>query len=90
MSLNEIKCIIISSFEEVGILVDVDNSDVDLRDKIADSLQFITAILQLEENLGVTLTDELIAYENLASLDAFAQSIKHLLDDLHQAQQDET
>lgn len=81
MQLDEVKKILIQSFEESGILIDEgDDFDVDLRDKIVDSLQFITSALQIEENFGITLTDDLIAYEKLASLNAFAQSIKDLMD----------
>lgn len=81
MQLDEVKAIIIKSFEESGILIDECPAlDVDLREKIVDSLQFISSALQIEENLGIVLTDDLIAYENLASLNAFAQSLKDLMD----------
>jgi acyl carrier protein len=64
---------------DYGVLCDSElqeNSDIDLRDYIVDSLQFIGLIVEIETQLNIELDDELLLYDNLASLNGFVQLIE--------------
>lgn len=47
--------------------------DVDLRNVIIDSFQFISFIMDVEEQLNIEVPDELLVYDHLASLLGFAE-----------------
>lgn len=86
MTIEEVKSLLAQSFEEVGVLIDHEGeNDVDIRDDIGDSLQFITAVLQIESNFDIVLSDDLMLYDSLASFDAFAESIYSLWEESHGA-----
>ena len=77
----DIRSRIIKSLEEIGILIQVDDSiDIDLREYIEDSLQFITAVVELEVEFGIEIPSELLIYDNFASLNSFCKIIEELLD----------
>jgi acyl carrier protein len=67
------KNIITNVLEEMGIPIEVggEDEDVDLREYILDSLQFVEFVVMIEEKLGTELTDEILVYDNLSSLNGF-------------------
>lgn len=73
---------IIDTFEANGIYFDWNNveADVDLREYITDSLQFMNFIVELERKFDLEFPDEAIVYNNLASLNGFSAIIKSILD----------
>ena len=76
-----IRSRIIKSLEEIGILIQVDDdTDIDLREYIEDSLQFITAVVELEMEFEIEIPSELLIYDNFASLNSFCKIIEELLD----------
>lgn len=75
--MDSIKEKLITCFEDIGIFIDLSNDeDIDLRDYIIDSLQFISTIISIEENFGIEFPAELMLYDNLASLNAFCKMIE--------------
>lgn len=72
-----IKKYIFDILEESGIYFDSGEveEDVDLREYLVDSLQYIYLIVELEERLGVELPDEVIIYDNFISINGFANMV---------------
>lgn len=68
-------------FEQTGIVVDgsVLEQDTDLRDYVEDSVQFISAIVEIESQFDIELPDELLLYDSLASFQAFSMSVWEVL-----------
>ncbi len=75
--MNEIKKCIFDILDENGIYIDSNEmeEDLDLREYILDSLQYVYIIVELEDRLGLELPDEVLLYENLASINGFANMI---------------
>ena len=60
--------IVIKSLNNIGILIDdSDVEDLLLEDLITDSIAFISFIVELEEQLGVTIPDEYLNIESLGT-----------------------
>lgn len=71
--------IIVGALEETGICQDIkpermvdDDYDVNLQEYITDSMSFISFIIILEEKLGIELPDDLLLYDSIRSMKAFA------------------
>ena len=79
----DIRSKIISLFEENGVHLDLrlNEQDIDLRDYIYDSLHFVSFVVELEEALEIEIADEMLLYENLSSLNGFANMITRSLED---------
>lgn len=68
----ELKTKIIECLENIGIEVDRQTEDdIDLREYINDSLIFISVIIELEKMLDIEIPDEMLLFENFASLNSF-------------------
>ena len=78
---KEIKKYIFEILDESGIYIDSSETeeDLDLREYIVDSLQYVYFIVELEERLGVELDDEILVYDNLSSINGFANMIINML-----------
>lgn len=75
-----IKGNVLSILEQNGIYIKQDaDVDIDLRDYIADSFQFITFIVELEEQIGIEFPDEFLTIEKLSSLNGFANIIEAVM-----------
>ena len=55
------------------------DEDVDLQEYIGDSLQYITAIAEIENVLDVDLPDELLVFTALKSFCSFSEAIFELV-----------
>ena len=77
MSAEIIKKYIFEILDEAGIFVDLCDfeKDLDLREYIVDSLQYVYFIVELENRLGIELPDEILLYENLTSINGFANMV---------------
>jgi acyl carrier protein len=73
---------IIDTLVASGIYFDRGNeeADVDLREYITDSLQFINFIVELEKELDIEFPDEALVYDNLASLNGFNIIVESIQD----------
>lgn len=72
---------ILEFFDENGVYVDINPKigDADLREYLEDSMQYIFFLVELERILGKELPDEVLLYDNLSSLNGFANCIEALL-----------
>ena len=74
---------IIEVLDRVGIFIDVNidvvDGDIDLRNYIFDSLQFITFIVEMESTINIPLPDDFLIFDNFSSLKALSQNINTLL-----------
>lgn len=77
MTLKEIRKHIFEIFDENGIYIEESETeeDIDLREYLVDSIQFVYFIVELEERLGIELPDEFLIYDNLASLNGFGNMV---------------
>ena len=64
----------------MGIIVSMDSEfeDVDLTEYILDSMQFISFITELEQELNIELPNEYLLYENIRSLNGFISLIENI------------
>lgn len=79
MTLEEVRAAIYETLLESGIMIDSIEEDLDLRDFIQDSLQFISFAVNLEQKLNVELDDELLLFDSVASFNNYSQRIYDLL-----------
>ena len=75
--INQIKKLIFDILDENGIYIDPEEmeKDIDLREYLVDSLQFIYFVVALEEKMGIELPDEVLAYDYLSSINGFTNMI---------------
>lgn len=77
MTIDIVKKYIFEILDENGVYIapsDID-MDLDLREYIVDSLQYVYFIVELENRLGLELPDQILLYENLASINGFANMV---------------
>lgn len=80
---NEIKNTIFDILDKSGIYIDSTeiNQDLDLREYLLDSLQYVCFIVELEERLSVELDDEVLIFDNLSSINGFINLIMNMIQD---------
>lgn len=74
----ETKERLVQCLEETGIFIDLQESDIDLRDYIIDSMQFITSIIAIESEFQIEIPSELLLYDNLISMNSFCEIIDEI------------
>ncbi|GKX30391.1 hypothetical protein SH1V18_28710 [Vallitalea longa] len=77
----DIRLSIMKVLDEMGIYTTDINlkEDIDLTKYIADSIMFISFVVDLEEKLKIEIPDELLQVKNIVSLNGFANSIELLI-----------
>ena len=84
MSTNEIMNELIDVMKSTGMYIDLKieldakDTDIDMREYIKDSFQYISFVVEVEEKFEVSLPEQLVVFENLSSLRSFANVIKEL------------
>lgn len=80
MTVEIIKKHIFEILDENGIYVDPCDmaEDLDLREYLVDSLQYVYFIVELENRLDIELPNEILLYENLISINGFVNMIINL------------
>ena len=63
----------------IGVIIDETDKDVDLREYIIDSIQFITAIVEIEQCFSIHFPDELLLYNTFESLNGLVYIIDSML-----------
>jgi acyl carrier protein len=68
--------------EESGLYVERKSSeeDIDLREYIVDSVQFMSFIVEIEAQLNIEIPDEVLVYDNLGSLNGFTSILQSIAD----------
>ena len=67
MTLSAVKSVIFDVLQEQGIMIDPTDEDFDLREFIQDSLQFITFIVALEQQMEIEIYDAITSFNNFSS-----------------------
>lgn len=72
---------ILEILEANGIFVDKEKieDDIDLREYITDSIQFISFIVEIEKELKMEFPDEFLLFDKIASLNGFSNIIGSVL-----------
>lgn len=71
---------IISILDNLGIYIDILNDeDIDLREYILDSIQFISFIVELEKKFCIFFPDEMLSVDVLSSLNSFSILVDTLI-----------
>jgi acyl carrier protein len=67
--------------EESGLYVEQKSSgeDLDLREYIVDSVQFMSFVVEIESQFNIEMPDEALAYERFASLNGLATIIESII-----------
>lgn len=75
----EIKEKIINCLKNIGIEIPNNKEDIDLREYFEDSIMFVSAIVEIENQLKIEIPDEFLVYDKLSSLNSFAMELQDLL-----------
>ena len=67
---------IVSILHEEGIEAEYTGGDLDLRDYIIDSIQFISFIVEVEREFDIEIPNEILLYDSISSLHSFADLIR--------------
>ena len=69
MNKDEVKAQIIESFKSLGVYIVFEDGedDLDIRTYLTDSLMFVSAIVQLEEDFDIEFEEEQLSWEILSS-----------------------
>lgn len=78
MNFEEIKCKIICLLENNGVLLELKDQDIDLREYAIDSIVFISFILDVENEFGIVIPDNFLTVEILKSLEGFINLVIEL------------
>ncbi|MEF9958762.1 phosphopantetheine-binding protein [Niameybacter sp.] len=64
----------------IGIYIDkdIDTEDLDLREYIADSLEFMSMIIAFEDKFEISFPTEVLNFESIASFNTFLSVIEEL------------
>ena len=65
-----------NALETVGCYVPEEYEDFDVREIMYDSLSFISFIVEIETSLDISLPDEVLDFELLASYNGFVELIR--------------
>lgn len=68
---------VIALLHEEGLEVEYTGVDLDLRDYITDSIQFISFIVDIEKKFVIEFSDEYLLYDSISSLHSFAEIIRN-------------
>lgn len=78
--MNEIEKKVMVAIQTAGIEVeDTMSEDIDLTELIEDSFQFISMIVNLEEELQVEIPDDYLVMDKLQSLKGFIVMLEELV-----------
>lgn len=75
-NINDIKAVILDTFEESGLFINdmAQIGDFSLLDFLANSLQFITIIVSLEDKLNISYPDDMLNMDRLSSFSSFCEN----------------
>ena len=75
----DIKQKLLECFLNIGVVIEEQEDDIDLKEYILDSMQFITAIVEIERVFSIEFPDELLVYSMFDSLNGLINIIDTLL-----------
>lgn len=73
---------IIDVLDMMGIVIGEEEfEDLDLREYVIDSLQFITFILELEHYFSIEIPADILVYDNISSFNGFSELLVELVEE---------
>lgn len=79
---------IIDLLHEEGMEIEYTGVDLDLRDYLTDSIQFISFIVDIEKKFDMEMPDEYLLYDSISSLHSFAEIIRNCKEENAEAHND--
>lgn len=79
MFYEEIYVKVKEAFEQSGIMFSPNDDDPVLSEYISDSIQYITAIVNIENALEIEVPDELLLPEQMKTLKSFSRALVHIV-----------
>lgn len=76
--MENIRQKILELMSDIGYFIEDASIDVDIRDYIIDSIEFIGFIVQLEEKLNISFPDEYLMIDTLESLNGLANLLSSI------------
>lgn len=73
---------IIEVLRNEGIEIEYKGVDLDLSDYIFDSIQFISFIIDIENEFGIEIADNYLRYDVITSLHSFAKIVESCKEDV--------
>ena len=80
ISAHYIKEKLLVAIENSGIELPETADDIDLTEFIVDSLQFVSVVINIEEELGVVLPDDFLLIDNFRSIIGLVNQLKELVE----------
>lgn len=80
MSNCEIEKRIIEAFNNIGILIDIDEvNDISIEEILEDSLMFISFIVELEQIFSIEIPDNFLQPEKISSFESVKNMILEIM-----------
>lgn len=76
--MENIRQKILELMSDIGYFIEDASIDVDIRDYIIDSIEFIGFIVQLEEKFNISFPDEYLMIDTLESLNGLANLLSSI------------
>lgn len=74
--MEKLREIIVAILEEMGFIIfEKEEKDFNIGDYITDSIQFIGFIINIEQVLGMELTDDFLRFEVLTSVNGLSNKL---------------
>lgn len=80
--MNEnIKNRVLNALQNVDIFIDGDlnDEDIDIRNYITSSIQFISFIVEIEKEFEIEIPDEMLVIDNFGSLNTLTEKISNII-----------
>ncbi len=79
MSVGEKMCELLNGLGYHTTYEELQKDDIDLRDFIADSLEYVSLIVEIENAFEIDLPDEFLDFDVLASLNGIINAVEGLV-----------
>ena len=75
----DVKEKLLQCFLNIGVVIDDTEDDVDLKEYITDSVQFIAAIVEIERIFAIEFPDELVLFSVFDSFNGLVKIVESIL-----------
>lgn len=77
----DVKKRLLQCFLNIGVVIDDTEDDIDLKEYIADSIQFITAIVEIEREFSIEFPDELLLFSVFDSFNGLVKIVESIVNE---------
>ena len=78
--MNSVKGMILDILTSEGNIIPASGEDVDLREYIMDSIQFINFVVELEKKFSIEIPEEYLNFETISSLNKLKGIVEMLIE----------